>query len=141
MYPNTAKNGDLFYTSLSTFKMYYAPNKNGKYPKVNTLEIAFGIHGFIDPLQDFILVDAPKNNDNTKDRDIYVCFKKKDQSWTEPINLGAEVNTNVNETCPSISPDGKYVFFSRYNEENGASNIYWISSEVIQQLKPKDIKN
>jgi hypothetical protein len=35
------------------------------------------------------------------------------------------------ETCPSLSPDGRYLFFSRYNEPGGLSNIYWISSAVI----------
>lgn len=33
-YPNAAENGDLFYTSISKGKMFYAPNKNGKYPEV-----------------------------------------------------------------------------------------------------------
>lgn len=56
------------------------------------------------------------------------------QHRTKPINLGKKVNTIYNESCPSISPDGKYLFFSRYNEEGGLPNIYWVSSEVITKL-------
>ena len=138
-YPNTAQNGDLYYTSISKRGMYYSPNQNGHYPEVRKVEIEFGIHGFISPKQDFILVDAPKGNDQTRDRDIYVCFKKNDETWSKPINLGNVVNSDVNETCPSLSPDGKYLFFSRYNEEGGLSNIYWVSAEVIQMLKPADL--
>ena len=139
-YPNAAKNGDLFYTSISKGKMYYAPNKNGKYPEVHELGIEYGIHGFISASQDFILVDAPKNNDKTKKRDIHVCFKQKDGIWSKPINLGKTVNSDFGETCPSLTPDGKYLFFSRYNEEGGISNIYWVSAEVIDKVKPPDFK-
>ena len=135
-YPNAAKNGDLFYTSISKGKMYYAPNKDGKYPEVQEVGIEYGIHGFISPSQDFILIDARKENDKTKDRDIHVCFKKKDGTWSEPINLGNAVNSDFTETCPSITPDGKYLFFSRYNEEGGLSNIYWVSAEVINKVRP-----
>lgn len=135
-YPNAAKNVDLFYTSISKVKMYYAPNKNGEYPEVHELGIEYGIHGFISPSQDFILVDAPKDNDKTKDRDIHVCFKQKDGTWSKPINLGNAVNSDFNETCPSLTPDGNYLFFSRYNEEGGISNIYWVSAEVIDRVRP-----
>jgi len=115
-YANQAKNGDLFYTNVSKFKMYYAPIKNGKFPEVDEVEIEFGLHGFISPSQDYLVVNARNKEDETrKDNDIYVYFKKKDGTWTKPINLGNEVNSNVNETVPSITPDGNYLFFSRYN--------------------------
>lgn len=139
-YSNEAKNGDLFYTNFSKRKMYYAPNKNGKFPEILEVGIEYGSHGFIAPFQDFILIDARKENDKIKDKDIHVCFKKKDGAWTKPINLGIIVNSNFNETCPSITPDGKYIFFSRYDEEGGISNIYWVSAEVLNKFKPKDLK-
>ncbi|WP_223826552.1 hypothetical protein [Flagellimonas sp. S3867] len=138
-YPNVAKNGDLFYTSISKGKMYYAPNKNGNYPEVHELDIEYGTHGFISPSQDFILVDAKKENDNTKDRDIHVCFKRPNGSWTQPINLGTSVNSDYTETCPSLTPDGKYLFFSRYNEEGELSNIYWVDAKVIDAVKPASL--
>lgn len=138
-YPNVAKNGDLFYTSISKGKMYYAPNKNGSYPEVHELGIEYGTHGFISPSQDFILVDAKKENDKTKDRDIHVCFKRPNGSWTQPINLGTSVNSDYTETCPSLTPDGKYLFFSRYNEERELSNIYWVDAKVIDAVKPASL--
>ena len=140
-YPNEAKNGDLFYKNVSKGKMYYAPNKNGKFPEIFEVGIEYGSHGFIAPSQDFMLIDALKDNDKTKDKDIHICFKKKDGTWTKPINLGSEVNSNFNETCPSITPDGKYLFFSRYNEEGGLPNIYWASAEVLNRLKSDYLKN
>ncbi len=140
-YSNEAKNGDLFYSNVSKRKIYYAPNVNGKFPEILEVGIEYGMHGFIAPFQDFILIDAPKENDKTKDKDIHVCFKKKDGAWTKPINLGSAVNSNFDETCPSLTPDGKYLFFSRYNEEGELSNIYWVSAEVIRRLRSDDLKN
>lgn len=134
-YPNTSANGDLFYTSISEGKIYYAPHVEGKYPEVHPLEIEYGGHGFIAPHQDFILVDAPKGNDQSKDKDIHVSFKNEDGTWSRPLNLGNTVNSNYDETCPSLTPDGKYLFFSRYNEAGGLSNIYWVSAGVIQQVR------
>ena len=81
-----------------------------------------------------------KEDERRQDNDIYVYFKEKDGTWTKPINLGSTVNTNFNETCPSITPDGKYLFFGRYNEEGGLSNFYWVSAEVINKVRPVDIK-
>ncbi len=136
-YSNEAKNGDLYYKNVSKGKMYYAPNKDGNFPEIFEAGIEYGSHGFIAPSQDFILIDAKKENDKTKDKDIHVCFKKEDGTWTKPINLGNTVNSNFNETCPSITPDGKYIFFSRYDEEGGLPNIYWVSTNIIDGLKEK----
>lgn len=142
-YPNQAKNGDLFYTDITDFrnkKIKYAPNNNGRFPEVKEVDIEFGGHAFIAPSQDFLLVNGRNKEDETRnDNDIYVYFKKKDGTWTAPINLGESVNSTFGETVPSITPDGKYLFFSRYNEEGGFSNFYWVSTEVIHRLKPSDL--
>ncbi|MEM9000402.1 MAG: hypothetical protein AAGB24_09060 [Bacteroidota bacterium] len=137
-FPNQAKNGDLFYTNVSERKMYYAPNKKGQFPEVDEVGIDFGIHGFISPSQDFILVNARNREDDQRKSDIYVYFKKKDGAWSKPINLGSEVNSNFSETCPSLTPDGNYLFFSRYNEEGGLSNFYWVDAQIIENLRPKE---
>lgn len=137
-YANEAKNGDLFYTNVSKRKMYYAPKKNDTYLEVYEVGTG-GFHGFISPSQDYLVVNARNKEDDQRKSDIYVYFKKKDGGWTKSINLGSDVNSNFAETCPSITPDGKYLFFGRYNEEGGVSNFYWVSTEVIEAVKPADL--
>ncbi len=140
--PNQAKNGDLFYTNISDIRnieINYAPNKNCKYPEVQKVEIEFGHHAFISPSQDYLLVTARnKKDESRKDNDIYVYFKNQDGKWTKPINLGKVVNSDLNEKGPRITPDGKYIFFGRdeNNGEIGLGNIYWVSTEVIHRLRP-----
>jgi Tol biopolymer transport system component len=137
-YSNEAKNVDLYYTNVSKRKMYYAPKKDDKYPEVHELGTG-GFHGFISPSQDYLVVNARNKEDDQRKSDIYVYFRKKDGTWSKAINLGDEVNTNFAETCPSLTPDGKYLFFGRYNEEGGLSNFYWVSAEVINKVRPADL--
>jgi hypothetical protein len=132
-----AKNGDLYYTNLSKrFKTYYAPNINGKYPKFQEAEIEFGGHAFISPSQDYLIVDARNKEDKNQKADFYAYFKKKDGAWTKPINLGITVNSTFDETVATVTPDGKYLIFSRRTEGN-ALNLYWVSTEVIENVRPK----
>ncbi|MEM0933589.1 MAG: hypothetical protein AAGJ12_14060 [Bacteroidota bacterium] len=137
-YPNETKDGDLLYFNVSKRKTYYASYRNGEFLEGQEMEIEFGVHGFISPSQDYLLVNARNKEDDQRKSDIYVYFKKKDRTWSKPISLGKEVNSNFSETCPSITPDGKYLFFSRYNEEGGLSNFYWVSTEVINKVRPVD---
>lgn len=44
--------------------------------------------------------------------DIFVSTLNEDGNWTEPLNLGETVNTDLNEETPFICEDGKTLFFS-----------------------------
>lgn len=133
-FSNQAKNGDLYYFNLTKWSTYYAPNKNGNYPEIHEVGIV-GVHAFIAPSQDYIVANLRNKEDKERKSDIYVYFKEKDGTWSKPINLGDTVNSNFPETCPSITPDGKYLFYNLYNEEGGLSNFYWVSTEIISKLK------
>jgi outer membrane protein OmpA-like peptidoglycan-associated protein/Tol biopolymer transport system component len=48
------------------------------------------------------------------DMDLYECTREGDD-WSEPKNLGGPINTARYEGFPSISPDGKKLYFIRDN--------------------------
>jgi Tol biopolymer transport system component len=138
-FPNQAKNGDLYYFNISAFKTYYAPNRHGRFPETKQLAIEFGDHAFISPNQDYLVVTGRNREDESrKDRDIYVYFKTQDGTWTQPVNLGKTINSDFNEKGPRISHDGKYLFFGRDERdgERGFGDIYWVSTKLIENLKP-----
>jgi tetratricopeptide (TPR) repeat protein len=62
--------------------------------------------------------------------DFYVCFREPDGSWSEARNLGEGISTPGENICATLSPDGKYLFFTANND------IYWVSAEAIERLKP-----
>ena len=70
--------------------------------------------------------------------DIYISFKKSDNSWSEPLNLGNDINSASSEYGATISPDGKYFFYT--SGKNGSEDIFWVSSEIIGALYPKENK-
>ena len=137
-FPNQSNNGDLYYFNLSKMKTYYTPNENGEFKEIKEVQHEFGHHAFISPSQDYLVFTGRSQDEGRKDNDIYVCFKQKDSTWTKPINLGSTINSNFNEKVPSITPDGKYLFFGRSERdiEPGLSNMYWVSTEVINKVRP-----
>jgi hypothetical protein len=44
--------------------------------------------------------------------DLYICRRLPNGKWSDPQNLGPSVNTIYDEDFPSISPDGKTLYFS-----------------------------
>jgi len=134
-YATFSENGNLYYTNVDEFKIYMAEYKNGSYNSFIDIGLPRAGHAFIAPDESFIVFDS-RPEDSYGKLDIYIAFKTNNGDWNEPINLGPKVNTGYSETCPSLSPDGKYIFFGRYNDKDGKSNIYWISSEIIENIKP-----
>jgi len=62
-------------------------------------------------------------------QDIYISYKKADGFWTNPKNLGEKINTSGNDVDADITPDGKYMTYSK----NG--DLYWVSSSFVDSLK------
>ena len=115
---------------------------------------------FIAPDETYAIVPAVGRDDGLGGVDYYVVFRSEDDTWSEPVNLGPKINQpEGREWSASISPDGKYLFFmsSRSNEDDGLpltgrsisdllelsarpgqgnSAIWWVSTEVIEQLRP-----
>ncbi len=61
--------------------------------------------------------------------DLYIAFADGKGGWTSPKNLGPAINTPDWEDAPSLSPDGKYLFFSR--NVAGEGSIYWVSVQAF----------
>lgn len=135
-YPNQSANGDLYYFNLSKSRTYYSSNNQNTFSQVEPVDIEFGVHAFISASKDYLVLNARnKEDEGRNDNDIYVSFYRKDGTWATPINLGGDVNSSSNDKTPSISPDGKYLFFAR-DEKDGKANIYWVSTQVIENLRP-----
>ncbi len=62
-------------------------------------------------LNETIFIYSAEGFDTKGVEDIYVSLKK-DGRWSEPINLGATINTNFQEWTPSIDEEGKTIYFS-----------------------------
>jgi hypothetical protein len=62
-------------------------------------------------------------------RDLYLTLHLPDGTWSKPRNLGPKINTTYVEHSPMISPDKKYLFFTRSNgwdPRKNSADIYWV---------------
>jgi hypothetical protein len=74
--------------------------------------------------------------------DLFITFNKGNNGWTAPIEMnscGAKINIHTEvQFSPSLSPDGKFLFFSRTKAASTLGeplDIYWVSTHVIVGLK------
>jgi hypothetical protein len=89
-------------------------------------------HPYIDPAEQFLIFDAqPRGMDAGPD--LFISFKKEDGTWSRAVGFGPEFDLG-REMAPSVSPDGKYLFFARDGD------IYWVDARVFDRLKEKSLK-
>lgn len=62
---------------------------------------------------------------DSKDMDLYVCFKEGTNQWSSPQHLGNLVNSSRRETTPFLSEDNVTLFFSsNRGESSGGNDIF-----------------
>ena len=59
-----------------------------------------------------LLLAATKRPDSLGGCDLYVSHKLADGKWSEPANLGTEINSPERELSPKLTPDGKYLIWT-----------------------------
>ncbi len=65
------------------------------------------------------------DRDLNKGTDIYFSVKLSDGTWSEPVNLGSNVNTACEEITPFLTADGKALYFSSCGHETvGGYDIF-----------------
>ena len=133
-FPTISRAGRLYYTNLKTRSLWVAEQDGQGAWQGRPLGLEFGGHGFIAPDESFILLDGTHEG-GLGQGDIWVAFNHGPEGWSTPVNLGPRVNSAHGESCPSLSPDGRCLFFSRYDEVGGVSQIYWVDARVIETAR------
>jgi hypothetical protein len=77
---------------------------------------------FLPPDQSYLLFQ--------RSYDIYVSFRGPAGAWMDPVALPAPVNTRDMELCPTVSPDGRYLFFIR------GGRVFWVDAAIIHAQRP-----
>lgn len=125
MYVSISYSGNLYYTSMDS-KIYMMKYVDGYYTSLEYTGVR-GAHSYIAPDESFMLIDDSGLADGHTS--LYIV-RNIDGEWGEPVKLNEEINVpNYSQFSPSISPDGKFIFFTRY--QLGKSDIYWVSSTVL----------
>lgn len=74
--------------------------------------------------------------------DIWISIKDAEGNWTEPKNLGSNINTKFDEDSPYLHPDGKTLYFcSNGHNTIGGYDIFYSKWESDSNSwgKPKNL--
>lgn len=139
-YLTMAANGTLYFSCLDRRGIYRSEYRDGKYLKAERLpdevnRLNNPSHPYIAPDESYIMFQS--RSAITNDIDLFVCFMKEGGGWSEAMSMGNKINTPINEVCPSVSNDGKYIFFGRL-VQGGDADIYWVSSQILEELRPNE---
>ncbi len=72
-----------------------------------------------------VLIMAIDRYDTYGGKDLYVSFLQRDNRWTEPLNLGNDINTAHMESSPYLAADNETLYFSSKGFSGyGGSDVY-----------------
>ncbi|OGU13609.1 MAG: hypothetical protein A2X61_16335 [Ignavibacteria bacterium GWB2_35_12] len=72
-----------------------------------------------------VIIISAKRYDSYGGNDIYISFKNKDDSWSEPRNLGTTINTWDEESSPFLASDNVTLYFSSKGHSGfGGSDLF-----------------
>ena len=137
MFVTASDNNNLYFTAGydRKFGIYKSRFVDGEYqdPEYLLEEINYlrGAHPFIAKDESYLIFDSQP--DGMGKSQLFISFKKKNGGWTKAKKFDKTINATYTENIPNVSPDGKYLFFHRNND------IYWVSAEVITDMKKKVI--
>jgi len=148
MRSSASSNGTLYfdtYTEKLDAPLRASRFIDGKYEQPKSLGPQFAVgkynaHPFIAPDESYIIWDSRRES-GYGTSDLYISFRAADGTWGPAINMGDKINTAAAENYPSVSPDGKFLFFDRRNGERiygqKKVDIYWVDAQIIEDLRPK----
>lgn len=138
---SAAASGNLYFSQIETSmqgRFYVARRSGGGFaapvalpPTINRFITNDSI--FVAPDESYLVLGVVPAPDIQR---LYVSFRGTDGTWGAPIELGSQVNSTNDLIGASVSPDGKYLFFTR--NARASSGIYWVDARVVLELKPAE---
>ena len=120
-FPSLTRDGTIYFTreeaGSRVSAIWRARRESGGYrdPERLPAQVNSGrshFNAFVAPDQSYVIGLTDGRPDSIGGCDYYVVFRAPDDRWSQPINLGPEVNTKGSqEFSPFVSPDGRYFFF------------------------------
>lgn len=142
MRATSTKYGDIYTTDITGFMsdnadkgdiIKYVRSDSG-YLQVPLAEnkinsVSTDSHPFIAADESYLIFNSDRTG-GKGESDLYICFRTKSNTWSKPINM-EHLNSESADWCATVSPDGKYLFFTR--NSTGRGDIFWVDAEIIEQ--------
>jgi len=167
-YPSFTRDGSLYFTAEREHThggedLYVCDYDGSRYmpprnlgDSINTSKGEY--NSFIAPDGSYIIYTSDGMGPGYGSGDLYIAFRDEKGVWRKAVNMGEAVNSEAFEFCPSLSPDGQYLFFTSQRKDqqikqkpmnytrlktfqgkpgNGNGDIYRIDIGIIDQIRTK----
>jgi Tol biopolymer transport system component len=143
--PSFDKNGTMYFTpwqggGMTSGHIHSSANRGGVYRKPEHLGSAinsgdYQAYPYVPPDGGYMIFEAQRTDSFGGD-DLYVSFRKPDGGWTEAVNMGGTINSRKSDRCPTVTPDGSFLFY--ISNRSGNYDYYWVDASVVEGLRPGD---
>lgn len=124
-YASATRSGDLYFMKenpdgIGSSDIYLSKYVNGEYLAPQNIGLPINTperesNPFISSDGDFIIYFSVKEHNST-DIDLFISFNR-DGTWSAPVNLGSDVNSELSEFCPFYHENEKRLYFARQKKE------------------------
>jgi len=133
------KSGEVYFSDQMTGKpwnsgIYRAEYSANGYLNANALDATINspyldYSPYISPDGSYLMWSSsrPSTDENMF---LYISFRDTNGKWSAPRKMNDAMNFSSNARFPSISPDGKYLFFC-----GDDGNIYWVNIAIVEKLR------
>lgn len=121
-YPSLSKNKNLYFTrdspdSKGKDDIYVASWENGAYSNPVSLSDSINSDGyefnsFIAPDESYLVFSGYNREDGLGSGDLYISYKKEDQSWSKAQNMGVSINSKQMDYCPYVHHNTNNLYFT-----------------------------
>ncbi|MCK5145155.1 PD40 domain-containing protein [bacterium] len=162
MWPCLAANDDLYFVCKQEHgyggtDIYKSTYMNGEYQQPQNIGSPVNSElgeycPFIAPDGSYIIFEIVDKKGGLGKGDMYISIRKDDGDWGEPQNMGKAFNSRAHDCYPTLSPDGKYLFFQserrvrlpreqehfsysqllKQSQQSGGWDIYWIHTDALK---------
>ena len=132
MYFGSSRKGEKPWGTSFIFVAPFVNNtwQRTTYISLNNLQEGGASGPAIAPDESFMVFTALNLPGGYGHRDLYLTLRLPDGTWSKHRNLGPRINSSYLEHSAMISPDKKYLFFTRSNgwdPRKHSADIYWVA--------------
>jgi hypothetical protein len=138
--------GTLYYTvmdlSSGASKLFRSEYRDGAYqdPEELPKSVNFLLQttdSYVSPDESYLVFTAfPRQGHEGNPGAVYVSFRDEAGEWSDAQELGPSVNSVDQFGSVTITPDGRYLLFPRFNQSAGMGlDIYWIDAGVVEEVR------
>ncbi|MEI6765453.1 MAG: OmpA family protein [Bacteroidota bacterium] len=112
--------------------LYISKRVDGTWLKGRKMGPPMNTHGnegaqCIAPDGKFMVFTGCNRDDGYGSCDLYISYRENN-SWTVPVNMGPVVNSGQWDSQPSISPDGRVIYFSSARDGSKGNMDIWYTT-------------